>query len=477
MSAPHILLITADELRKDSLSLYGNEAVQTPNLDRLAQSSIRFDKAYTVSPWCFPSRCSIVTGQFPHNTGAYSNFRPNELNVEMPNLFTELKKNGYTTSVHGKCHFIPVPYDQTRPDVTLPYEQFRDYYMSLGIDHLDLQDDKQVSVWFYDDYARELDDAGYLKAYRDETWNVDGNRKVFPFPGPAEWHPDSWVGQKSVNYIRSCNAEDSNFTWVSFSGPHYPFDPPASYFERVDMSKDKPLSRLEGEFSDPNRIHHRSYYGNGRGVVDGAGAAPDHACANYSEAYWNELRKSYFANLALIDDQIGRILDSAEAQFGSNLLVIFTADHGEMLGNHGMWGKGDCAYEDVLNVPLLVRYPGEHMGSETAAPVMLTDIMATCLKTAGITNLPESDGRDFQESIACGGYPYTFSEGEGFITVSDGRWKYVHVVKMEREFYEFFDLKNDPQEFYNVIDVAANTAVVAELRKQLLNLFMKKLLA
>ncbi|TBL72390.1 sulfatase-like hydrolase/transferase [Paenibacillus thalictri] len=476
MPAPHILLITTDELRKDTLSLYGNEAVQTPYLDRFAQSGIRFDKAYSVSPWCFPSRCAIVTGRLPHNTGAYSNFRPLELDKNIPNLFTELKKSGYKTSVHGKCHFVPVPYDQTRPDLTLSYEPFRDYYMSLGIDHLDLQDDKQVSVWFYDDYAKELDEAGYLKAYRDATWNVEGNRKVFPFPGPDEWHPDSWVGQKAVEYLEDCDPDKPNFTWVSFSGPHYPFDPPESYFSRVDMSKDKPCSVLEGEFSDPSRIHHRSYYGNGRGVVDGAGVAPGYACANYDADYWHELRTSYYANMALIDDQIGRILEAAEKRFGGNVLVIFTADHGEMLGNHGMWGKGDCAYEDVLNVPLLVRYPGEQHASCTDAPVMLTDIMATCLKTAG-ANPPETDGRDFKESIACGGYPYTFSEGEGFASVCDGRWKYVHAVKMGREFYELFDLQSDPQEFYNVIDAPEHAAVVAELRKQLTNLFMKKLLA
>ena len=85
--------------------------------------------------------------------------------------------------------------------MTLPYEEFKDYYLRLGMDHLDLQDDKQVSVWFMDDYARDLDQAGYLKAYRDVTWNR-GNGRVFPFPGPADWHPDSWVGRKSVEYLR-----------------------------------------------------------------------------------------------------------------------------------------------------------------------------------------------------------------------------------------------------------------------------------
>ncbi|MBB6730862.1 sulfatase-like hydrolase/transferase [Cohnella zeiphila] len=477
MTRPHILLITTDELRKDALGCYGNEAVATPNLDRLAAQGILFDRAYSASPWCLPSRCALLTGQLPHNTGAYSNFRKCELSAGIPNLFTELKKTGYATSVHGKCHFAPVPYGETRPDVTLPYEAFRDYYVSLGIDHLDLQDDKQVSVWFYDDYAKELDAAGYLGAYRDATWDVKGNRKVFPFPGPEEWHPDSWVGRKAVEYLSDRDDGEPLFCWVSFSGPHYPFDPPQSYLSRVDMSKDKPRTLREGEFDDPRRIHHRSYHGDGRGVADGAGIAPDRACKNYSEAYWLELRRSYYANVALIDDQIGRILETARAKFGDDVLVIFTADHGEMLGNHGIWGKGDCAYEDVLNVPLLVQYPGERDGWTTDAKVQLTDIMETCLKTAGAESPPETDGIDFRENIARGGYEFVFSEGEGFASVSDGRWKYVHVAKMGQSFAELFDLESDPSEFHNVAELPEHAAVLASLRKQLTDLFMKKLLS
>ncbi|CAG7600791.1 Arylsulfatase [Paenibacillus solanacearum] len=472
---PHILLITADELRKDALSCYGNEAVRTTQLDQFAQMSVQFARAYSTSPWCLPSRCAILTGQLPHNSGAYSNFRKCELSTGIPNLFQVLKQGGYKTSVHGKCHFSPVPYGQTRRDVTLPYEEFRDYYMSLGIDHLDLQDDKQVSVWFYDDYAKELDEAGYLAAYRDDTWNR-GKAKVFPFPGPEEWHPDSWVGRKAVEFIEQHDEDQPLFCWVSFSGPHYPFDPPASYFDRVDMSKDKPRAQKEGEFDDPLRIHHRSYHGDGRGIADGSGPAPGHAQKNYTEAYWHDLRQSYYANVALIDDQIGRILESARRKWGDNVLIIFTADHGEMLGNHGLWGKGDCGYEDVLNVPLLVQYPGEQDGRKTDAKVMLTDIMATCMKAASVPEVP-TDGKDFQEVIDSGGYKYVFSEGEGFFTVSDGRMKYIHVVKAGREHYELFDMEQDPLEFDNVIDRAEYAPALAELRNAANNLFLRKLLA
>ncbi|MBD2869009.1 sulfatase-like hydrolase/transferase [Paenibacillus arenilitoris] len=472
---PHILLITADELRKDALSCYGNEAIETPNLDRLAAQAIQFDKAYTASPWCLPARCALLTGRYPHNSGAYSNFRKCELSTGVPNLFQELKKAGYRTSVHGKCHFAPVPYGETRADRTLPYDEFKAYYLSLGIDHLDLQDDKQVSVWFYDDYAKELDKAGYLKAYRDFTWDRN-KRKVFPFPGPEEWHPDSWVGRKTVERLEGHNPEEPLFCWASFSGPHYPFDPPEAYFDRVDMAKDKPRTLLEGEFDDERRIHHRSYHGDGRGISDGSFSADEFAQKNYTEAYWHDLRKSYYANIAQIDDQIGHILETAYRKFGDNLLVIFTADHGEMLGNHGIWGKGDCGYEDVLNIPMLVQYPRERQAVRSEAKVMLTDIMATCLNAAGMMK-NETDGRDFKHLMAEGGYRYVYGEGEGFFCVSDGRMKYIHIEKNGRTHYELFDLEKDPNEFDNVADSPEYAAELAELRNAEASLFMKKLLA
>jgi arylsulfatase len=474
---PHILLITTDELRKDALSYYGNQAIETPHLDALAEQSIAFHNAYTASPWCLPSRCALLTGLLPHNSGAYSNFRKCELSSGVPNLFQELKKNGYKTSVIGKCHFSPVPYSSTKSDETLPYKEFRDYYVSLGIDHLELQDDKQVSVWFYDDYAKELDQAGFLKAYRDATWNVKDYHKVFPFPGPEEWHPDSWVGRKSEEYITNYDEDKPLFSWISFSGPHYPFDPPEVYFNRVDMTKDAPRVIKPGEFNDERRIHHRSYHGDGGGIVDGAGVAPGKACKNYTEEYWHELRKSYYANVVQIDDYIGKILETVKQRFGDNVLIIFTADHGEMLGNHEIWGKGDCGYEDVTNVPLFVKYPHETKGSIIDAKVMLTDIMATCMKAAKVQNPVQTDGLDFKENIELGGYKYVFSEGEGFISVSDGTLKYIHVQKNGREHHEMFDLSNDPHEFDNIVDLPEYAESLAELRKQINNLFMKKLLA
>lgn len=466
---PHIVLITCDELRADALSCYGNSAISTPHLDALAARGTRFERAYSNSPWCLPSRCSLATGLYPHRNGSYSNFRDVPLDPAIPNIYSLLRGAGYRTAHIGKCHYAPVPYSQTRPDKTLPYAEFRDYYLSLGLDHLDLQDDKQVSVWFMDDYARELDAAGHLAAYRAATWDRD-NAKVFPFPGPAEWHPDSWVGRKSAEYLSQYAGDQPLFLWASFSGPHYPFDAPAEYYERVDMRADERLVDA-AEFDDPSRIHSATYHGGPAAAIDGLGGAPGRAMKNYSEDYWRRLRRNYFANVAQIDDYVGRILAAVQARFGDDALIIFTADHGEMLGNHGLWGKNNCAYEDVWNVPLIAQYPGAQEARTSAELCMLVDILPTCLEAAGLAH-DFCDGLPLGERVARAGADYVFAEGEGFLAVTDGRFKLTRVAQGQRQHSELIDLEADPHEFVNRIDDPALQAVAARLQCEMLEHLM-----
>ncbi|HBQ64440.1 MAG TPA: hypothetical protein DD727_05885 [Clostridiales bacterium] len=358
-------------------------------------------------------------------------------------------------------------------EITQPYQtEMRDYYMSLGMDHLEMQDDKQVSVWYYDDYSVKLEKAGFLDAYREATWDREKG-KVFPFPGPAQWHPDAWTGRKAAEYIEALDGDAPLFTWVSFSGPHYPFDAPAEYYARVDMEKLDPRIICEGEYDDAARIHHRSYHG--ADGIDGAHAAPGRACKNFTEGYWTELRRNYLANVALIDDAVGHILDAAKRKFGSNLLVIFTADHGEMLGNHGLWGKHNCGYEDVWNIPMIVKYPDAEEGAVSQAMVMLTDILPACVKAAGGT-VPPCDGMDFRENMAAGGHRYVIGEGEGYLSISDGTSKYIHIQKKNENFREFIDMAADPLETVNGIRDPANAGKLSELRERALEILMKDLL-
>lgn len=476
MGKPNILLITCDELRQDALSCYGNKAVDTPWIDSIAAQGIRFDQAYTVSPWCLPARCAILTGLYPHRSGAYSNFRKCPLDQGLPNLFTQLKKTGYKTNLIGKCHFAPVPYSQTVPDKTLPYDEFKQYYESLGIDHLVLQDDKQVSAWFYDDYSKDLERHQLLKAYRDLVWDKS-KAKLFPFPGPDELHPDAWVGSQANSFLKSIKDDTPTFTWVSFSGPHYPYDAPESYHSRVKIDQIKTRNMRPGELDTSDRILHKSYHGAGN--IDGCGVASDHACKNFTEEYWRELQISYFANIALIDDKVGDILQTFRSSFGDDMVIIFTADHGEMLGNHGVWGKHNCAYNDVWKIPFLAEMHSFSIDNtrhgSTSEMVNLLDILPTILSFADADQI-KCDGRNLIDQIAEGGYQYIFAEGEGFLAVTDGRYKYVHIQKPGENYQELLDSKEDPEESYNLIREASYAPDLARLRGHLIEHIMADIL-
>lgn len=461
-----IILITCDELRRDTLGCYGNEAIQTPHIDSLAAQGLKYNNFYTVSPWCLPARCSILTGKYPHRSGAYSNFRPCPLDEGADNIFKSLKRGGYKTGLVGKCHFAPVPYSETRPGTTHPYDEFKAYYLRLGIDHLDLQDDKNVSVWFYDDYSKALDAAGYLEPYRNAYWDRENNGLVYPFPAPAEWHPDMWVGKKAKEYIDADNLAQSTFTWISFSGPHYPYDTPQEYYDRVDESKLPPMTIKEGELDDPARIHHKSYHGGGN--IDGCGPAPQRACKNYDEDYWRRLRISYHANMALIDDMVGEILKSAKEKYGDDCLILFTADHGEMLGSHGLWGKHNCAYDEVWRIPMIAKFPNQNKPETTDVIANSNDIFPTCLKAAGL-EIPEIDGTPLQEQK---GMPYTFAEGEGYLAVTDGTIKYIHIEKPGESYRELLDMGSDPHEFENQINKPEYAQDVIRMAGQVVNHFM-----
>ena len=473
MSKPAVVLITCDELRRDTLGCYGNQAIKTPNIDSLTQIGTRMDKFYTVSPWCLPARCSILTGKYPHRSGAYSNFRPCPLDTGIDNVFKGMKRGGYATSLFGKCHFAPVPYDQARSDATLPYDTFRDYYLSLGIDTLALQDDKNVSIWFYDDYSKELDKAGYLEECRRVNWLKKEHGTVYEFPAPAEWHPDAWVGRKAAEYLRMDKGDKPQFTWISFSGPHYPYDSPKEYLSRVDESKLFPMVMQEGELDDPGRIHSKSYHGGGN--IDGTNTAPNRGCKYFSDDYWRRLRISYNANVALIDDMVGEILAAVKEHYGDNCLVIFTADHGEMLGNHGIWGKHNCGYEEVWGIPMLVKFPGQTQGAVSSAIANLNDIFPTCMTAAGL-ELPETDGKPLQVQLENGGMEYTFAEGEGYIAVTDGTRKYIHVEKPGEHYRELLDQTTDPHEFTNQLGKPEYDKTASLLREKVIDHFIQTVL-
>ena len=446
---PHILLITTDEQHRDTVFAQ-RKPYSIPGIERLLSQATNYGTCYTASPVCLPSRCTWMTGLYPFSTSCCSNRMGRSLPLNLPNLFTCLKQAGYHTSMHGKCHFVPVPYPATRKDVTQEYEHFLRYYQSLGMDHLDVQDGNNVSLWYYDDYSKEMEEKDCLKAYKQTYQGAPQPFRLLDFPLENEDHPDTWVGRKALDWIARQDLETPQFTWVSFSGPHYPMDAPSEWFDRIDMEQDLERIFRPGEWDGGDKIHCNGY--NGPGTTEGSGNAPGGAQREFTEEYWREWRKRYYANVVQIDAMIGKIISLAEEKYGDNLMIIFTSDHGDMMGNHSLWGKNFSLHEDVLRVPLVIRYPGQTQKQEVSETVNSVDLFPTILEQACCEIPAECDGKPLHQVVSEGGRDVIVSSCEGRIAVIENGCKLCknRYDRTGQVYMELYDLNRDPHEFENV---------------------------
>lgn len=462
MKQPTILFITTDEQHLDTV--YREDMpYDLPALRQLMAQSDVYANAYSASPVCLPARCTWMTGLMPHRNGCISNNYGATLPLQLPNLFTSLKQGGYTTSLHGKCHFVPCPYPAVRKHLTQEYEHFRVYYKALGMDHLDLQDDKNISLWYYDDYSTELEKKGLLSEYRDRFMTSIQPNTLPDYPHDKRTHPDAWTGEKALAYLEQCRADDPHFMWISFSGPHYPMDAPTDYNARVDMQRDIPRRWREGEWDDKTKQGHMGYWGTGP-ATEGSGSAIGHAQKNYTEEYWTRWREKYYANIVQIDEYIGRIIEKAQGIWGEDLYIVFTADHGDMMGNHSLWGKNTSLYDDVLRVPLVIHHPGQEARRDVPHTVSSVDVFPTLLQM-GACDLPEDiDGAPLADIEARGGRDVILSSCEGRVAiVRDGIKICINSAAFEpkpgdRIFRELYDLRCDPYEFENLYEDPAYAA-------------------
>jgi len=471
MKKPAILFITTDEQHIDTL-YRSDMPYQLPALHALMGCSDVYTDAYSASPVCLPARCTWMTGLMPHRNGCISNNFGATLPMQLPNLFTCLKQAGYTSSMHGKCHFAPCPYPAVRPYLTQGYETFKYYYEGLGMDHLDLQDDKNISMWYYDDCGIDLEKAGLLSEYRRLFVTEKTPGELPDYPHAAETHPDSWTGRKALEYLDRCTADQPHFMWVSFSGPHYPMDVPSEYMDRVDMDRDIPRRFRDGEWDDETKHNRMGYFGTGP-CTEGGGSAPGGAQKNFTEAYWRRWRQKYYANIVQIDDYVGQIIEKARAIWGDDLYIVFTADHGDMMGNHSLWGKNSALYNDVLRVPLMIHHPGQTQRRDVPQRVSSTDVFPTLLQMGGCQPIENIDGQPLDQVEQQGGRDWVISTCEARVAIVRGPWKLcVNGVGFELQdntpiYRELYNLDEDPDEYVNLYGQPRCAQVQKELEQLL----------
>jgi arylsulfatase A-like enzyme len=429
---PNILFLMTDEHRSDCIG-YSNPAVKTPHLDALARDGVAFTNAYSTSPSCVPARAAIYTGRYPTQSSAptYITYLPRHETTFM----RRLRAAGYHTAAIGKQHFGASDIDR-------------------GYDYQDLIDgtaDERGSS-----YAAHLRSTGVKQANLREP----AGRFAFRWKGDPRLHIDDWVGERACRYLREqCPKDRPWFLTVSFHGPHQPFDglglPTEN--EYAGAAIPKPVATADDLRDKPPHF---------ADLAKRSGALrPDEI---------ETIRRSYFSKITYIDRKIGQIIEELRARGEyDHTLIVFTADHGDYMGEYGMVYKAQYVSEALMRIPMLAKPPvAGFRGRRETAFVQNFDIAATSLAAAGIALPAEMSARDLSPFWSAGeaGAPrreFCFLDAQGIQGVRDARWKLVHY--RDRDYGELYDLTADPYERRNLWNDAGAAQEKVRLRTVLLN--------
>lgn len=383
---PNILWICTDQQRWDTLGCYGNPWVHTPNLDRLAAQGVRFDQCICNSTVCMPSRGSFLTGRYPQHTGMTDNGQTIHDKL-LPWLLPRRLRDeaGYYAALAGKLHI--------RQPACLALKRVTDEAtFDHGYSQVAWSPMTQPANWpgcAYQQWLREHGRKADARNHPDCSYiqlGVD-----------AEYHQTTWCVRQAINFIQTVAdiAPEDAPPWLfscNLYDPHYPFDPPASMIERYfECLEDLPLPDRSEHDVDQMPKKFRPFT---EQVGDMLGLYHPRAMCDRDHRY---LRAAYLAMIDLIDQQVGRLLDVLEAcGMRENTLIVFMSDHGEMLGDRGLYLKGDFMYEPAVRVPLIISQPGLiEAGRVSNALVELVDLAPTLGDAAGLTPDPDADGQSW----------------------------------------------------------------------------------
>ncbi|QLH78452.1 sulfatase-like hydrolase/transferase [Halosimplex rubrum] len=464
---PNIIFINTDQQRMDTIRALGADHMDTPNLDRLAEEGVTFTDCHITAPSCAPSRASLFTGHYPHTTGIYRNGdRWTRSWVE------DLSESGYYTVNVGKMH--TAPYETPMGfDERYPVENKDRYLGDMPAGEPPLPGEK----FYLDEWDRAMQARGILKQQREfyRQWeDYEERLGAFEWELPEDTHPDVFVGNFATRWLDHMpRLEQPLFMEIGFPGPHPPFDPTPEYAKEY-MDRDLPLptapeSDLENqpEALQALRRHHQG--------VDHDSVTHD---VEASEEELHRQRAYYYANVAMIDEKVGDIMDALEANGYDDTVVVFTSDHGEMLGDHGHIQKWTM-YDEVTNVPMMVWSPGRFDADTVDDLVSLFDLGPTMLELA---DAPVDDSMEAESLVPAlegdeewSGREYVYAEHardgilqetEFMTMIRSDDWKLVHFVDSDEG--QLFDLTEDPEETDNRWNDPDAQEVKRELLDQLL---------
>jgi len=437
---PNILLITCDQLRYDFIRAYAkNDFMQTPNIDALARNGCLYENAYSPNPVCIPARHNLITGLTARHHGFDDNYFGEQSKPcpwYLPTFAQILSDAGYSTIAIGKMHFQP----ERR---------------ATGFDSF-LNCDEVVKDLMEDEYAQFLRNSGY-----GDIGSMHGVRNILYMQPqqsllPEQMHESHWIADRTIEYIRMRKKQERPFLiWTGFIHPHPPLAVPASWAHKYDgkipgcVSSMTPVSTLARETGC---------------IADG----PD-------DARLNRIRELYACAVSFVDHQIGRIIEALrETGELEHTFVLFTSDHGEMLGDLGAFQKF-LPYDPSCRIPFIVQWPGGVApGTVRRDFVDLNDVLPTFVRLAGTTypGAYELPGESILGDSVLKNRKYQYAEyqhgSKRWCFLRDERYKFIHYYGDDEQ---LFDMVEDPHERLNLLYRCTDTAVFGirdRLRSELL---------
>ncbi len=481
---PNVLLITTDQQHANTIHSGGNSIIQTPNLDKLYANGVLFRRAYTANPVCSPSRATILTGEYPSRHGCWNI----GVNLDPGRQFLSdlLRSQGYRTALFGKSHFRPVG---TKGEFESPPNIFdRNFWKSwhgpyYGFEHVQLvhghaDEDSAYGMhygaWLWDQGVDPRKYFGPDGGHREGVWNI-----------PEDLHYTRWTADQTISFLHSDDTKPF-FVWCSFQDPHNAFlcpEPWGTQYDPNDMS----FNRRQNEMYDKTRLHRHLWDGTMHELGLNFLADPDHETAGVQclgltsqNVPYNRERQwlaSYYGMISLVDFHLGRIMQTlADTGKLDNTIVIFSTDHGDYAGNHGLWLKGPIHYEDVIKVPFIVSWPGHTPKAQESQSLMShVDLAPTLLEACGF-HIPASMQGISQLHTWLN--PQTLQRDWCLVenrAESDLYVKTLVTPQFKLNYYlqwdegELYDLGKDPLEFNNLYNNPDYTHVKISLLQKLIS--------
>ena len=492
---PSFLCFVTDQQRADFLGCMGHPVLRTPHIDGIAARGTRFDRFYVASPICMPNRASLMTGRPTSLHGVRHNGIP--LAPSAATFTDVLREAGYATALIGKSHLSPM---SGRPsplgpsparEALLPeavkgrFRNARDLHEPApdaielpfyGFDHVELASKHSVNAGgHHDAWLRDRgpDIAAWLdpRNHKPHNYSVpQAHRTALP----EALYPTAFIRDRAVAFLRNHERSRPFFLFVSFPDPHHPFSPPGKYWDMYDPD-DMPLDASIGAHRNPppplEHVRRRS-------------AAADNTNARTMKAFAatpHEIQEAAALTcgmIAMIDDAVGDILAAAtETELAASTVTIFTADHGDYLGDHGLLLKGPLHFQSVVRVPFIWREPGQTQARTVTEMASTLDIAKSVLRRCGLQPYNGIHGLDLAPLVTGdGAFPcrerllieeeidnseYGFEPPKKIRTLLTDRFRFT--VFLDEPWGELYDLAADPLETRNLWDDAGHAEVKSGL--------------